>query len=243
MGIEIVTFTGIDAHTDLERLKAIGKRYPDAEFGVLLGSRTNKDDNGIFPPLRVIDRMRSFDGVRTSLHMCGVYSRGVMKAEDDTLAHLAFQCEGFNRVQVNLHADAWTDAITVRTLSLERFAMAVPCDTVILQHRAEWLQVPIHGNPKIEYLFDRSEGRGEEGFEAWPRPIFGLGRLGYAGGLGPHNINRAVAFANEHEEKRLWFDMEGKIRRLREDGLHTTFDLDAVERVCGQVWPNAGATD
>ena len=83
---------------------------------------------------------------------------------------------------------------------------------------------------KVEYLFDVSEGRGMESFEHWPVPSADFARTGYAGGLGPHNIERAVAFAQFHDEHVLWFDMEG---RIRTDGWLNT---DTVEAVCRLIW-------
>ena len=38
--LELVTFTGVDAHTDLTELARIANEYPRAEFGVLVGSQT-----------------------------------------------------------------------------------------------------------------------------------------------------------------------------------------------------------
>ena len=93
----------------------------------------------------------------------------------------------------------------------------------------------VYGN--ITYLFDRSEGGGVEGIEDWPPPpnLATVVRLGYAGGLGPHNIDRALAVAaNWPEACKLWFDMEGNIRTKGQ------FDLDKVEQVAAAVWPTSG---
>ena len=81
-------------------------------------------------------------------------------------------------------------------------------------------------HPRIEYLFDLSEGRGEEGFERWPDPT-GDRRAGYADGLRPRNIRRALEFAARHPEYRTWFDMERNVRDA-----HYRFDLDKVREVC-----------
>ena len=229
MAIEIVTFTGVDASTDLGRVGEWGQRYPKAEFGVLAGSRTSpQEDYGIFPSWEMVERLKALD-VRSAIHLCGSLARAVMRGS----MGMAAMCDGFDRVQVNLHADAGVGELTVDTLNVERFALAVTCPTVILQHRDAWGKVPIIGHPKIEYLFDKSEGRGLEGFGFWPSPEEGhyLGRLGYAGGLGPANMGQALSFASEHSDARLWFDMEGNIRSAGR------FDLDAVAAVCAKVWP------
>ena len=38
MKLRHITFTGIDARTDMKELKAIQQQYPIAEFGVLTGT-------------------------------------------------------------------------------------------------------------------------------------------------------------------------------------------------------------
>ena len=51
--LEIITFTGIDRHTDLAQLARIAQRYPRAEFAMLAGSRTGRDDPA-YPPLETL---------------------------------------------------------------------------------------------------------------------------------------------------------------------------------------------
>ena len=72
--LELVTFTGVDAHTDLTELARIANEYPRAEFGVLVGSQTS-GDNPIFPPLEIVWELRNLHGVNTALHLCGKYAR------------------------------------------------------------------------------------------------------------------------------------------------------------------------
>lgn len=50
-----VTFTGIDERTDLKRVKQLQKKYPFAEFGVLL-SYDWKENGQRFPKMKL--RMR-----------------------------------------------------------------------------------------------------------------------------------------------------------------------------------------
>ena len=223
--IELLTFTGVDSETTLEGLSTLSQRYPRVEFGVLLGSQVG----GIFPPLRVVEQLKIL-GIKTALHLCGKYSRMVMRPEGADDEHLSDLCAGFGRVQVNLHGD-WFNPERVRVASkaIEHFADRVAADRVILQHRADWASIPVE-HEKVEYLYDVSEGGGVESFADWPEPSPHLRRMGYAGGLGPHNISRAVAFASVHPAAALWFDMESRIRTA---GL---LDLTSVERVCEQVF-------
>ena len=222
--LEIITFTGVDAHTDLEEVREIAREYPRAEFAVLFGSQT-WGDNPIFPPVETVRALRKTQGVNTALHLCGRYARKAAGEEPMGLGlkHLA---RGFGRIQVNLHGDEQDPRrIEIAIPAIKQFAEQAGTGSVILQHRGPWSETPVD-HPMIEYLFDLSEGRGEEGFEHWPDPP-GDRRAGYAGGLGPHNIRMALEFAERHPEARIWFDME---RNIRDQNYR--LDLDRVREVC-----------
>ena len=223
--IEIITFTGVDAHTDLTELARIAREYPGAEFGVLFGSQTWKHNNPTFPPVETVRALRNLQGVNTALHLCGQYARRVAGAGPMGLG-LTVLARGFGRVQINLHEDAWDPGRVQGTAeAVRRFAEETETGSVILQHRSPWEDAPVD-HPRIEYLFDLSEGRGEEGFERWPDPP-GDRRTGYAGGLRPGNIHQALEFAARHPEARIWFDMERNVRTPDH-----RFDLEKVREVC-----------
>lgn len=230
--IEIVTFTGVDSRTPLGGLQLLSSRYPSVEFGVLVGSHTGEADYGIFPPLSVVDALKHAGNqadMKTSIHLCGRYARAVM-SRGGAGKELYDLCDGFGRVQVNLHGDALDPSqIRVNGERLSKFAEEVNCSSVILQHRGGWEDIPAIDHPKVEYLYDTSEGRGEESFANWPAPPGGT-RVGYAGGLGPHNMHQAVDFAAQYPDAPMWFDMESRIRV----GLY--MDMEAVGRVCRIVW-------
>ena len=230
--LELVTFTGVDAHTDLKELARIAMEYPQAEFAVLTGSQTG-GDNPIFPPLKTVRALRNLDGVNTALHLCGKYAR-MAAAEMPAGWPIKIKAQGFGRVQINLHGDAENPRrVQVRAAMVRHFAQETETGSIILQHRGPWNQIPVN-HPKIEYLFDLSEGRGEEGFEHWPDPL-GDRRVGYAGGLGPHNIKTALEFAARHPEARIWFDME---RNVRDQDYR--LDLGKVRKVCQMAFAPQG---
>ena len=244
--IEIVTFTGVDTRTDFKELLAISRDYPHAEFGILVGSHTSEADHGIFPPWNVVTSFRELD-VRTALHICGKWARtaaGVVETQSPIMMNRSprptmqaiiqeTSC-GFNRVQVNLHGDEIDPSrIDVLEAHIRDFADRIDASHVILQHRGQWTDIPTR-HSKIEYLFDLSEGRGIESFSNWPAPPENGMRVGYAGGLGPNNIEQAIEFANKWPESPIWLDMEG---RIRSNGY---FDLSKVRGVCEQVWPQRG---
>ena len=97
--------------------------------------------------------------------------------------------------------------------------------TLSYRLREGWEKLPVDYH-RIEYLFDLSEGAGMESFELWPKPPPGQ-RVGYAGGIGPHNIRRAMEFVNQHTHARIWLDMERNVRTP--DYL---MDLGKVREVC-----------
>lgn len=242
--VEILTFTGVDETTDLRRLAEIAERYPKVEFGVLVGSQ----EGGIFPPRHVIESLKNVakqDGFRVALHLCGKHSRAVMKPDPD--AYIWGLCRGFGRVQINLHGDFWDGRwIDVGTYAVRQFADAIDgseTTSVILQHRAGWDQLPV-SHPRVEYLWDTSGGGGIDSIDKWPDPhdVFddkGMRRadmrFGFAGGLGPYNMRRAMEFAARHASFPMWFDMEGNVRT------RGWFDLDRVEEVCAIAFPERGA--
>ena len=227
--LEILTFTGIDARTDLQEVRAIAARYPRAEFAVLIGSRTG-EDNPIFPPMSVVRNLREL-GVQTALHLCGTYARQAA-GEGEQTGKLMPLCEGFGRVQINLHGDELNPRrVETNGQALRHFAEWAQAGSVILQHRGPFEETPIQ-HPRLEYLFDRSEGAGVEGFEHWPPPPKDR-RVGYAGGLGPHNIQKALEFTQRYPDNRMWLDMERNVRTN-----DYWLDLRKVWNVCQQVFPD-----
>ena len=51
--LDILTFTGVDSHTSLDELARLAARYPKVEFGILVGSHTDRQDRRTIPmPLR-----------------------------------------------------------------------------------------------------------------------------------------------------------------------------------------------
>ena len=235
MTFDTITFTGVDDHTDLVRLAAVARTYPDfiGEFGVLVGSASWKHPGGIFPTIQMVEDLRDLGrilGFKTALHLCGDPARNLMKDltedQDPKLSLDVYRLSrGFSRVQINLHGGSWNPGrIEVNAKRVDVIMPFLGGKSVILQHRGDWDSVPPIKSARVEYLFDRSEGRGETDFDSWPAlPKLGtLKRVGYAGGIGPDNIDRAAAFA-ERAEVPVWLDMES---RVRTNGL---FDLDKVE--------------
>ena len=231
--LEVVTFTGVDEATDLERVADLHARFHGRlEFAVLIGTRSGSADHPIYPPLRFVDRFRQFCGSRgvpAALHMCGRFARSAVDIPvQESLLKIV---EGFGRVQLNLIPPQRYGFAG----EIARFAEAVPM--LILQHEGtSWDNLPV-ARENIEYLWDRSGGRGVVSFADWPTPplqdpwIRGdtRPRYGYAGGIGPDNAAAVAAVVGSRMDARVWVDMES---RIRTDG---QFDLDKVEAVAATL--------
>ena len=219
--IEFLTLCGVDERTREDEVLGLAERFGNIEIGVLAGSRTGEEPR--YPPVPVIERWRRFGrnhAIATALHLCGRLARSVAVGQDQDALAL---CSGFGRVQVNLPpGDRKSAAPQVHAFQqkLQR--------PVILQHDDFWEKRPGAGLNGIEYLFDRSGGRGIELIGLWPNPPAGT-RVGYAGGIGPETIDKALAFAKRYRRDRIWLDMESRIRT------DDWFDVELAGAVCDAV--------
>ena len=137
--LDFLTFTGVDSETPMNDLLYIAKTYGKShvEFGVLVGSDTGESNHGIFPPLHIVRAVKSLKrdyGMQIAIHLCGRYARMVM--QDDGVPDEVYDlCNGFSRVQVNLHGDSFNPGrVAVASQAIKRFADTVKCQSVILQH-------------------------------------------------------------------------------------------------------------
>ena len=234
----MITFTGVDEHTNLHDLARLWERYRRVEFAVLAGTHTlwthrygKTQGKPRFPSRATIAALAGVAaGLDTSaaLHLCGQFSRQVNAGRYEDSVDLA---RGFTRVQVNAHEDDYDlDAI-------HGFAQALgPDRTVIVQYRGNVRPLPPDG---LAFLVDRSGGRGIKDFANWPAPLGP--RVGYAGGITPHNIGHAfetietikaaLVDAPRSWIDSIWIDMETGVRDSSD-----RFDLARVANVCQQAW-------
>ena len=204
-----LTFTGVDEYTDLGRLRRTGEKNPHVEFGVLAGSSTGKEPR--FPRAEWI-RILLGAAPRTALHVCGRLSRAVMDGDYEEVLETA---RGAGRIQVN--------AAAYRMDRIAGLADAAGRE-VILQLRTA---PPAHGPAGAAFLWDRSGGRGVQGFEAWPETPAGV-KIGYAGGVDPGNAAEAAALVRRIGGPGAWIDAESGVRS--KDG-SDRFLLDEVDRI------------
>ena len=120
------------------------------------------------------------------------------------IEHTAKLRSGARRVQIN--------ARNYDYHRIEEFADVVSCESVIVQHRDSFRHDMPSLHPKIEYLYDRSGGRGHTSFDTWTKPVHTRIKHGYAGGISQHNIEQALRFIGTLHVFRIWLDMETSVR-------------------------------
>jgi hypothetical protein len=182
-----ITFTGIDARTDLSRCEALSARYP-IEWGILFGGNPEKNR---YPEEDVIDRARAAD-IRRSAHLCNAFADKINSGRSFDLIHF------FERLQVNRVAGCY-DLGALAEMAAET------ATEVIIQHRSMDFPAPV---PGLAFLQDQSGGRGVLP-SYWARPHDPEQLVGYAGGLNPENVADAVRHMPARE---FWIDMETGVR-------------------------------
>ena len=118
--LELVTFTGVDAHTDLAELARIASEYPQAEFG------SSQDPDRRCSPHLPAPRHRpgaAEPGRREHLPAPLRQIRPDGRRGTYAPHSLTLLCNGFGRVQVNLHGDAENpEGVQVRATGVQHFA-------------------------------------------------------------------------------------------------------------------------
>jgi len=217
----LITFTGVDDHTDLNDLVELTTFYPQAEFGVLFSPK--QQGNGRYPTLEFVGRLldlREAVGMRLAAHLCGGHARALIAGdtlhhEVDSLMHAA----NFDRVQINT-ADPKAQPLRLANWGEQRGL------EVILQCR-DPQRFP--GEVAVQWLFDQSGGRGTSPAD-WPMQAHSNVTYGYAGGIGPDNAADVMRIVGSKAE-RYNLDMESKLRDEND-----RFDIQRCYRVCEAAW-------
>lgn len=217
-----ITFTGVDEHTDLDRLWKIHEKYPFAEFGVLTSLNWEKNSDRYPNPTLFgeLEKRQQKQRIPLSLHVCGAMARhtAIGKKEDlYSVVGLPY-IFSFDRMQLNI-----SSAHEINT-SCFLFGREV----IIQQKSVDKcpLFTAVAGSIPCSMLVDASGGTGKEltiKTEPWLKEF----HVGFAGGIGEHNIKDVVTtLASDPNLDRFWVDMESSVRT------DDKFDLDKVERVC-----------
>ena len=91
----LITFTGVDEHTNPETLFELSNLYP-IEFGILIGDRKSPR----FPNFKALPKFAQT--IKFSCHFCGHYSNDILRADFQEASEILIE-RGiyFERAQIN----------------------------------------------------------------------------------------------------------------------------------------------
>jgi len=243
-------FCGADDSVPPRVLGLYSQAYPFVEFGVLF--RPDKEGEPRYATMKWVEELskvaaKSNGKMKLAAHLCGARVNEVLEGNDSFLIQISNW--GFKRVQINATAVNGVDTSKLGE-SVVSFLSAVnshPELEFIIQKNEEtkplWEgilnsdSVEARKNgflPKnVSMLVDESKGTGVLA-ASWPSPPAEY-EIGYAGGIGPKNIEKVlqdVMLAGDGRS--IWIDMESSLRSSR-NGLDI-FDMDkcfhVIEAVC-----------
>ena len=214
--LEIVTITGADDFVEPQDLVALSEEFPFVEWGILL----NKSKEGLnprFPSKSWMAElhecaMKSKVSVALAGHLWGAWVRNLaVKLDNSVFDERPEFLEHFSRIQLNF------SCYDVAPNMLE----ILPEHHFIFQigNRGITDKIKLAKTGKHSILFDRSGGKGISPNE-WPDVIEDVW-CGYAGGLGPENLNEQIPKIIDVAEipvglhemgNPFWLDMEAKVR-------------------------------
>jgi hypothetical protein len=231
MKLQHITFTGIDAKTDIKALTEIQREFPIAEFGVLTSYHWNENGNRYLDPA-LVKNLRG-QGLNLALHICGSAAHDAALGKWEYIDETIFApsapvgIELFKRVQLNLaerkdNPDyCWIPLIFGQELIVQQRAeLELPLFENTLK---KWKAKPFPHRDTISALLDSSGGRGiDTPLKVWPSS----GKIGYAGGFNPDNVEEKLSFLMNHVTQGMfWIDMESGVRT------DDWFDIDKVYKV------------
>ena len=222
MRLKHITFTGIDARTDIIRLQEIIEQYPIAEFGVLTSYHWQENGNR-YPDPSMFQMLRNLTP-HLSLHLCGKIAHdaacGLWPKVND---HVGYCMPIFRRIQLNIAERSDNPTHCYRAPFGHQEVIIQTRNTESRSVYEHTLGFYSEHTRLISMLLDASGGRGID----TPIDVFPTSRkIGYAGGLNPENIADKLSFLMENVKiGRFWIDMESGVRT------NDWFDLDKVVRV------------
>lgn len=217
MRLQHITFTGIDAKTDISALREIQREFPLAEFGVLTSYHWDENGNRYLDP--ALMKSFAYPDINLSLHVCGSAAHDAAVGLWNKIKNLTQQnFHLFKRVQLNIAGRKDNPARLASTPNnhTELIVQQIPGNTSLFGYSA-WLP------GKVSMLLDESGGRGiDTPLEVWPS----TSKIGYAGGFNPDNVGDKLAYLMENvRQGEFWIDMESGVRT------DDWFDINKVEKV------------
>ena len=252
MKIDRVTVTGADESIEPRQLYELSEEFPFVEWGILVSKKSEgtKKFPGIdwlyeFSLLKTRFEAETGQTLNASCHICGRWMRDLLMGGEQFIQDRGGWLDRFQRIQINTHAetlDIDKDAFIAILKKIVSHEAYITKQFIIQQDGVNdgLLHLCIAAGIDAVPLFDMSHGEGISP-DSWPEPIFDSEDLdnrmrycGYAGGLGPDNLEselRCIARATEtygaNNSQSIWIDMETKVRSHNDQ----EFNLNKV-RTC-----------
>ena len=221
MRLTNITFTGIDAKTDLVALHDIQQQYPFVEFGVLTSYHWYENGNRYLDPY-LINRLQ-YSGLNLSLHICGGAAYDAAHGYWTNIDKLTWNnLVLFKRVQLNIaerkdnpDVVAESPVLGQKVIIQQRNAKEVDLFKNTLSHHFQISEA-------FSVLLDASGGRG---IDTSIDILDGNYEVGYAGGINPDNVAEKLSYLMKNANTPFWIDMESGVRT------DDWFDVDKVRKV------------
>eukprot|EP01065_Artemidia_motanka_P037890 TRINITY_DN46791_c0_g1_i1.p1 TRINITY_DN46791_c0_g1~~TRINITY_DN46791_c0_g1_i1.p1 ORF type:complete len:980 (+),score=203.92 TRINITY_DN46791_c0_g1_i1:75-3014(+) len=240
MSVRVLGLCGVDDSVDPLLLSAIAQRFPRVEFGVLF--REDKAGTPRYASQAAIEMLAATEPpLRLAAHLCGSRCEQLLRTGDDAWFRANVLKRGFRRVQLN--------ATKVNGVDSSCLPDAFPTFKALVHKypEVEWIvqaneeTAPLwksfaalpadRAPPNVSLLWDASCGQGTVAKSYEGPPSNGM-RCGYAGGLGPDNLEEVVHTLRSGVAKGrvIWLDMETKLRTCV--GGEDRFDVSTAWACC-----------
>ena len=234
MNLKHITFTGIDANTDIDDLIDIQREFPIVEFGILASYNWAENGNRYLRP-DIIRGLRG-RGLNLSLHLCGSAAHDAAMGRWDKVDDFLFESlDIFKRVQLNISNRKDNPEYCPIPLIIGQELIVQQKPSVYETTIKKWLIPPFVHRDTISVLLDASGG---QGIDTPLKVLPSKGKVGYAGGFNPDNVAEKLSFLLQNVRMgEFWIDMESGVRT------YDWFDTDKVRYVldtCKEVIKELG---
>ena len=233
MRLQHITFTGIDAKTDIKALAEIQQEFPIAEFGVLTSYHWYENGNRYIDPL-IINELRG-NGLNLALHVCGSAAHDAAFGRWDMIDKLVWSnIDLFHRIQLNIsNRSDNPDSLWALPKVVGQEVIIQTCDDL----NTNIYDATINKFNGFRRMFGRSfsmllDASGGQGIDTPLKVLPSSGKVGYAGGFNPDNVGEKLSFLLQNVRMgEFWIDMESGVRT------DDWFDIDKVYKVLQMCKP------
>ena len=241
MRLQHITFTGVDAKTDIRDLIDIQREYPIVEFGVLTSYHWYENGNRYLDP-KVINELRG-NGLSLALHVCGSAAHDAATGRWDLIDKLVWMnIDLFHRIQLNIsNRSDNPNALGCLPKIVEQEVIIQTRDganTCIYDATIENFKEKDKFGRSFSMLLDASGG---QGIDTPLKVLPSSGKVGYAGGFNPDNVGEKLTFLLQNVRMgQFWIDMESGVRT---DDWFDTAKVRRVLAICKEVISDLGLED